>query len=159
MYKDFSNLKLNKEFSFGQLDSRTPRQPKTTGHPGSKTAEQLGGRTSFREQLIQKADELAHLVYPLTYKFPQEEKFALGDQIRRAVVSVPTNLIEGIARGGEKEKRQFANISYGSLKETSYLVTFAYKEGLIKDFDYQKLPPKFEELSKLLFSFLKILRK
>jgi four helix bundle protein len=142
MTKDLSNLKLNK--SARQLDSQTSGQ--------------LGGKTSFRESLIQKADELAHLVYPLTYKFPQTEKFALGDQIRRAIVSVPTNLIEGIARGGEKEKRQFANIAYGSLKEAKYLVYFAYKEGLISESNYQKLLPKFEELSKLLFSFLKVLK-
>ena len=124
---------------------------------------QLGGKASgqlsFRENLMKKADELAHLVYPLTYKFPQEEKFALGDQIRRAIVSVPTNLIEGIARGGEKEKRQFANIAYGSLKESKYFVYFAYKEGLISKPNYQELLPKFEELSKILFSFLKVLKK
>lgn len=138
-------LKLNEE----QLKANS------AGQQGSRTS----GRPSFRENLIQKADELAHLVYPLTYKFPQEEKYALGDQIRRAVVSVPTNLIEGIARGGEKEKRQFANIAYGSLKETKYLCYFSYKEGLIKASDYQIILPKFEELSKLLFSFLKVLKR
>ena len=127
------------------------------------SAKQLGGSTAgqrinFRENLINLADELAHLVYPLTYKFPQQEKYALGDQIRRAVVSVPANLIEGIARGGEKEKRQFANIAYGSLKEVRYLVYFACKEGMISEKDYQKVLPKFEELSKLLFSFLKLLK-
>ena len=114
---------------------------------------------SFRENLINLADELAHLVYPLTHKFPQEEKFALADQIRRAIVSVPANIIEGIARGGEKEKRQFINIAYGSLKEAKYLVYFAYKEKLIGEKDYQRIFPKFEELSKLLFSFLKVLKK
>lgn len=127
-------------YSARQPDNKTHRRPK------------------FRQTLINKADELAHLVYPLTYKFPSEEKYALGDQLRRAVVSVPANLIEGIARGGEKEKRQFANIAYGSLKEAKYLCYFAYKRGLIDKDDYQKLSPKFEELSKLLFSFLKILK-
>ncbi len=126
----------------------------STRHLGSETS----GHLSFRENLVQKADELAHLVYPLTHKFPQEEKYALGDQIRRAIVSVPTNLIEGIARGGEKEKRQFANIAYGSLKEAKYLVYFAYGEKLVSENDYKSLLPKFEELSKLLFSFLKILK-
>lgn len=116
------------------------------------------GHLNFRENLLQKADELAHLVYPLTYKFPPEEKYALGDQIRRAVVSVPTNLTEGIARGGDKEKRRFANFAYGSLKETTYLCGFAYKEKLIGDSDYQNLIPRFDELGKLLFSFLKILK-
>lgn len=139
-----SNLKLNKE----QIEA------KLAGHLGSKTS----GHLNFRENLIKKADELAHLVYPLTYKFPQEEKYALGDQIRRAIVSVPANLIEGIARGGEREKRQFVNIAYGSLKEAKYLVYFAYKERLVSESGYRNLLPKFEELSKLLFSFLKILK-
>lgn len=137
---DTSDKKLNKEILSRQLDS------KTSGH------------LSFRESLLQKADELAHLVYPLTYKFPQEEKYALGDQIRRSIVSVPTNLTEGIARGGEKEKRQFANIAYGSLKEAKYLCGFAYKERLISESNYQNLIPRFDELSRLLFSFLKILK-
>lgn len=123
------------------------------------SARQLGGKTSFRANLITKADELAHFVYRLTYKFPREEKYALGDQIRRAIVSVPANIIEGIARGGEREKRQFINIAYGSLKEAKYLVYFAYKEGLISERDYQKVFPRFEELSRLLFSFLKILKR
>jgi four helix bundle protein len=150
-------LKLNEEQL--KANSAGQRGSWTSGQLNVKAAGHLGGETSFRENLIGKADELAHLVYPLTYKFPQEEKYALGDQIRRAVVSVPTNLIERIARGGEKEKRQFANIAYGSLKETRYLCYFSYKEGLIKESDYQIILPKFEELSKLLFSFLKILKR
>ena len=125
----------------------------------NKTAGRRNSKISFRENLIGLADELAHLVYPLTYKFPREEKFALGDQIRRSVVSVPANLIEGIARGGEKEKRQFANIAYGSLKEAKYLVYFAYKESLITEVDYRRVSSKFEDLSRLLFTFLKLLKK
>lgn len=123
--------------------------------PDSKTPGQL----DFKNMLVTKADYLAHLVYPLTYNFPKEEKFALGDQIRRSIVSVPANLIEGIARGVDKEKRRFANIAFGSLKESKYLVFFAYKEGLIAEKNYQQVYPIFEELSKLLFSFIKVLKK
>lgn len=122
------------------------------------TAGHITKSNNFKQNLLIKADELAHLVYPLTYKFPKEEKFALGDQIRRSIVSVPTNLIEGIARGGEKEKRQFANIAYGSLKECKYLCNFAYKEGLISKEGYSIISSKFEELSRMIFSFMKILR-
>lgn len=117
------------------------------------------GHLNFRDSLIKKADELAHLVYPLTYKFPTEEKYALGDQIRRSIVSVPTNLTEGIARGGQKEIRHFANIAYGSLKEAKYLCDFAFKERLIQENIYIEVLPKFDELSKLLFTFLKILKR
>lgn len=120
---------------------------------------QTTGQLNFRDTLIQKADELAHLVYPLTYKFPSEEKYALGDQIRRSIVSVPTNLTEGIARGGQKEIRQFANIAYGSLKEARYLCGFAFKENLIQENLYKIILPKFDELSRMLFTFLKILKR
>lgn len=116
-------------------------------------------KINFKDRLVNLADELAHGVYPLTYKFPQEERYALADQLRRSIISVPANLIEGIARGGEKEKRQFANIAYGSLKEAKYLVYFSYKQGIISQTDYEAIAPKFEEMSRLLFSFLKILKK
>lgn len=105
------------------------------------------------------ADELAHMVYRLTYKFPREEKYALGDQLRRAIVSVPANIIEGIARGGDKEKGRFMSMAYASLKEAKYLIYFAYKEKMITNKDYEKANSKAEDLSKLLFSFLKVLKK
>ena len=110
------------------------------------------------DKIVNLSDELAQIVYPLTYKFPREETFALGDQLRRAIISVPANIIEGIARGGRKEKRQFFNIAYGSLKEAKYLIYFAYKQKLITEVDYKKTFEKSEELSKLLFSLLKILK-
>lgn len=114
-------------------------------------------RLTLKEKIIKLSDDLAQKVYPLTYKFPTEEKFALGDQIRRSIVSVPANIIEGSARGGKKEFKQFLDIAYASLKEAKYLIYFANKQKLINDSDYQKIKPLSEELSKLLFSLIKIL--
>lgn len=116
-------------------------------------------KNSFRDSLVNLADDLAHEVYHLTYNFPREEKYALGDQLRRAIISVPTNIIEGIARGGEKEKARFMNIAYASLKEAKYLISFSYKEKMVSDKKYQKVYSMAEDLSKLLFSFIKLLRK
>ena len=116
-------------------------------------------KKTLKEKLIKSADKFAQRIYPLTYKFPQEEKFALGDQIRRSVISVPANIIEGFARGGEKEKRNFFNIAYASLKEAKYLVYFAHKQGVINEKDYKLAFINGEEVSKLLFTFLKILKK
>ena len=113
---------------------------------------------TLKEKITRLSDELAQFVYPLTYKFPSEEKYALGDQIRRSIVSVPANIIEGSARGGKKEFKQFLDIAYASLKEAKYLIYFANKQKFISDADYSIFQPKSEELSKLLFSLIKALR-
>jgi len=55
----------------------------------------------------QKADELAFRVYSATREFPQDEAYGLSSQLRRAVLSVPTNIAEGHARQGRKELKQF----------------------------------------------------
>lgn len=115
-------------------------------------------KISFKEKIIRLADEIAQSVYPLTYSFPQEDKFALGDQLRRAIISVPANIIEGFSRRGDKEHRQFLSIAYASLKEAKYLLYFAWKQRRIKDRDYSFTKDKTEELSKLLFTFLKTLK-
>jgi four helix bundle protein len=71
-------------------------------------------------QLIawQKAMELVRFVYELTDKFPREELFGLTSQIRRAVVSIPSNIAEGQGRNSTKEFINYLSIAYGSLMET-----------------------------------------
>jgi four helix bundle protein len=72
----------------------------------------------YRELIVwQKAMDLAEAVYRLTRKFPREEMFALTSQLRRAVVSIPSNIAEGQGRGGTKEFMQFLGIANGSLQE------------------------------------------
>lgn len=78
--------------------------------------------------LVKKSDKLAHLVYGITRSFPKEELYGLTSQLRRAALSVPLNIIEGFARRGSKDYRQFLHIAYGSLKEAKYLLYFAYQE-------------------------------
>lgn len=111
-------------------------------------------KEKFKDKIIKLADEIAQEVYPLTFKFPKSELFALGNQLRRATLSVPANLIEGYARRGEKEKRRFFNIAYASLAESKYLVYFAFKQGYITEVEYLDIKQKMEQLSKLLWSLL-----
>ena len=88
--------------------------------------EQSGG---YNQKLIQKMDRYVHLVYALTKGFPKDELYGLTSQLRRAALSVVLNYIEGYARQREKVYKNFAEISYGSLKESKYLLEFAKREG------------------------------
>ena len=71
----------------------------------------------FYEELVvwQKAMELVRLVYQATRRFPVDERFALTDQLRRAVVSIPSNIAEGNDRGSNKDYAHFLSIARGSL--------------------------------------------
>jgi len=74
---------------------------------------------SYRQLIAwQKAMELVRLVYELTDKFPREERFGLTIQIRKAVVSVPSNIAEGQGRNSTKEFINHLSIAYGSFMET-----------------------------------------
>ena len=104
-----------------------------------------------------KADELAFRIYKLTEKFPKSEIFGLISQLRRAALSVPTNIVEGYARGGKKEFFHFLNISMASLSETQYLLDFSERRGYVKS-DIKNLISISEEVSKLLWAFKKSLK-
>lgn len=80
-----------------------------------------------------KADQYAHEVYKLAVLLPKSELFGLTSQLRRAALSVPLNIIEGYARHSQKSEKQFLLISYGSLKESQYLLRFAIDEALLTE--------------------------
>jgi len=75
------------------------------------------------------ADEVAVLVYRVTSKFPKEELFGLSSQMRRATVSVPSNIVEGCARDGEADYLRFLNIAFGSLRELHYQLNLSKRLG------------------------------
>jgi len=83
---------------------------------------------SYRELLVwQKAMELAQQVYRMTEAFPKREIYGLAAQLRRAGVSVPSNIAEGYGRGSRKEYVQFLSIAQGSLKELETQVILSEK--------------------------------
>lgn len=85
---------------------------------------------SYRDLIVwQKAMTLAKLIYGLTQKFPSEEKFGLTGQMRRAGVSIPSNLAEGQARRGSREFIQFIAQAEGSLAELDTQLTLATDLG------------------------------
>lgn len=104
-----------------------------------------------------KMDEFAHFVYKMSRKFPREEIFGITSQIRRASLSVALNYIEGFARRKNKAFLNFLEISYGSLKESKYLLHFSLKEGDVREEDYKQGMKMAEEIGAMLWSPMKTL--
>lgn len=90
----------------------------------------------FDLRVYKEAKALVKEVYILLDKFPKFEVYALGDQLRRAVVSVPSNIAEGSGRSSIKEKIHFLEIAYGSLTETLCQLDIACDLGYISDNEY-----------------------
>jgi four helix bundle protein len=107
---------------------------------------------------FQRADALAVEVYRLTRGFPSEENFGLKSQIRRAAVSVPSNIVEGCARTGEKEFVRFLEISFGSLRELSYQLSLSARVDCLSVADYESIQPLIEETEKIIGSLIRTIR-
>jgi len=88
---------------------------------------------------LAKGDSLALLIYKATEAFPKDELYSLRSQLRRAAVSVPTNLVERCGRQNKKELKHFVNIALGSLAEVEYLISFCFKLGYFDSRTHQKL--------------------
>ena len=116
--------------------------------------------TSFRELKVwERADGLAFKLFDLTENFPRTYFHDLTSQLRRAALSVPTNIAEGCASFHTRELLQFLNIARRSLSETQYLFDFASRRKLIMQGDFLELQSMSEEVSKMLNSLIKSLRK
>ena len=100
--------------------------------------------------VYRKARELVKDVYNIQNIFPVEERYGLGDQIRRSVISVTSNIAEGSGRDSYKEKIHFLEIAFGSLMETFSQMQNAQDLGYINENEMEKLRPKFEEVSKMI---------
>jgi len=95
------------------------------------------------------ADEVAMLVYRTTAGFPKEELFGLTSQLRRAAVSVPSNIVEGCARDSEADYLRFLNIAFGSLRELHYQLHLSKRLGFLCNKDSSLHEPKVVETEKV----------
>ena len=102
-----------------------------------------------------KAHELVMLVYQHTRSFPSDEKFGLTSQIRRAAVSVASNIVEGFRRNSFKVSKNFYEIADGSLEELRYQLFLSRDLDYIKLEEYQKTIRLSEEVSKMLHAWMK----
>ena len=100
-----------------------------------------------------KADELVYQIYLITKNFPKEEMYGLTSQLRRAALSVPTNIVEGYGRQSKKELKHFVNIALGSLAETKYLLYFSKRLDYAQKVQYNKLNNLADEVGRLLWKF------
>ena len=98
---------------------------------------------------------MAFQIYLETKKFPKDEIYGITSQLRRAAISVPTNIVEGTGRQGRNELKQFANIALGSLAETEYLLEFCLHLTYLKENSYEKLENLRKEAGALLWNFYK----
>ena len=90
------------------------------------------GRDHLKLTVFHKSDELVVLVYRLTRDFP-DERFGLRAQLRRASLSIPTNIVEGCARDSRRDYIRFLDIALGSSAETDYLLHAATMLGFLKE--------------------------
>jgi len=84
-------------------------------------------------EVWKQAMDLVDDIYGLSRHFPPEELYGLTNQMRRAAVSVPSNIAEGAARGGKREFMQFLSIALGSLSELETQVLIAQRQGYLED--------------------------
>ena len=105
------------------------------------------------------ADEVVLLIYQLTREFPEQEKYGLTSQMRRAAVSVPSNIVEGCARESQAEYLRFLEIAFGSLRELHYQFDLSIRLGYSKNHDNSNCESNIIETEKVLGALLRSMRK
>ena len=108
---------------------------------------------------FQLADELVLMIYKITRLFPKEELFGLTSQMRRAAVSIPSNIVEGCARESQSEYLRFLEIAFGSLRELHYQFELSGKLGYLENNQDCKCGTKIIETEKVLSALLRAMRK
>ena len=115
---------------------------------------------SFKDlQVWQRSRKLAVRIYSVTKSFPKEEMFGLTSQLRRAGVSIPSNIAEGHRRGTDKEFIQFLNIARGSLAEIETQIIIANDVTLIEDSITEEMVAEINEIGKMINGLISSLRK
>lgn len=108
-------------------------------------------KSSYRDLKVwRKAIELTKAIYTHTENFPKREHFGLSSQMRRAAVSVASNIAEGATRHSTKEFVHFLAIARGSLAELSTQIEIAYEIGFIDEVTNSQLMSAISEISKML---------
>lgn len=114
----------------------------------------------FRElQVWEKAHRLVLDVYQATGSFPDDERYALRSQIRRAASSIPANIAEGCGRASNKDLAHFVQIALGSAAELEYHLLLSRDLSYLAHEEYESLTAQTVEVKKMATSFVTYLRK
>jgi four helix bundle protein len=116
-------------------------------------------RDHSKLRAFQLADELALGVYRATRSFPREELFGLTSQMRRAAVSVASNIVEGCGRRTQADYLHFLDIAFGSFRELEYQISLANRLSYLDSDMHTSLHAKCTETSKVLAALIRSLRE
>lgn len=116
----------------------------------------MAGIKSYRDlQVWQKGVQLASLVYQTSRVLPKDEQFGLISQLRRASVSVPSNIAEGYGRRSRADYVRFLNMAMGSLYELQTQAEIASNLGFLEDAESQPLAADARELERMLSAMIR----
>ena len=101
----------------------------------------------------QKAVDFADQIYRITKGFPADERFGLTNQMRRAAVSISSNIAEGISRSSDRDKSRFIEIAYGSVMEIVSQSHVAKRQGFISEVDFEQNCQIADDLARMLSGF------
>jgi len=108
---------------------------------------------NFKELIVwQKARMLVKEIYLIVNSFPEEEKYGIISQIKRASISIPANIAEGAGRNTDKDFSRFLDIATGSSFELETLIILSLNLEFIDDSIYLRIIKYIEEIQKMLFS-------
>jgi four helix bundle protein len=116
----------------------------------------MGEAPHKRLNVWQKSMNLIEQIYKITKKYPEEEKFGLISQMRRAAISIASNIAEGCARFTRKEQVQFYMMARGSISELDTHIEISYRLGLIKAEDKDMILDKITEIGKMLNGLIRL---
>jgi len=116
-------------------------------------------RDHTKLRAFEVADQLTLDIYRATKAFPREEVFGLTSQLRRAAVSIASNIVEGCARHSHSDYVRFLDMAYGSAREVQYQLSIASRLGYLSPEDCELLSHLSAEVSKVLNGLVRALRK
>ncbi len=105
------------------------------------------------------ADKVALAIYQVTRSFPQDEVYGLTSQMRRAAVSIPSNIVEGCARSTQQEYSRFLDIAFGSLRELMYQFSLASRLGYVPSSSTTGITTVLSETERVLSALIRSLRR
>lgn len=116
-------------------------------------------RDHTKLRAFELADDLVLAVYRSTRHWPREEQFGLTAQVRRAAISVASNIVEGCSRNTESDFLHFLTVAYGSAREVEYQMSVAHRLSYLSAEEFEPLDSKCEETSKVLSALIRSFRK